>query len=1030
MRAGIVCVSLLFLLGCFIQVFGQGQEVTVGAQVWSYDRVYPLLDGLLQDAASTQLQQLVLDPNKANSTQLDALVQALQVQAGFNQMAGVQNSVAAQMSQANATYQSALTQQQQVILQQSIAAQQALTKANQDLAAATASQNQTQINAANLEVQNAQALVNGLTSETALVKGSGTPWTPSPASGNIAAPTTAFTSGVPSTVLSTGSSGGTPSFPATKQLDNQMDLLWSRIARVVGAMSRPDSIAANARMYLIEFDTATFPSEKRKGKILETRYSLGCGKVVDLFPRVAAVNVANTKYRDNADIFGVVLSWFSFGINASYNREHLKMSQTLGQSSYITGYGVDQSEFGWKFGIPLGDNYVSADTKRTFALVEVDRSCLDPHLTLTHVIWEKPKAISEKGEKLNLPFPEVDNQLHPPKQTTGNTSADNGSSQGAAANEAPGNSTTNDGNSRTATQNQAKGSADTTRVNIQATTQSQAAGSASSDEGPAATSISFNRVSYDATKYTPANPVLVALSAYLKDPIDQQATVYANGIVLKRARDTFGRAIPGGSGSGGLLEESISISQANTWIPISPHNLLITLDAGQFGGAFPSIQIVSPGQENPVHIPVRLQKGLKATVSGQPYACFSNPDSSTRAEPCQLPSLAYQVPSSIAAKAYLLQISCDPDPQKGCVDKIVVQAPLPSAPASVSTTSPALVASGIGLNPWGANPEVYLQVPSQSQAQFRMHCESGDKYGGNLVCDFWDGTNVSDQFLKVYLAPDGSARDLQLIVIDPGHVAGAILATADLPAIEWTSSPKGPSPRPWSASSPQWLDDNSGGYWELDLRFGNTNVNSQLKIVPNPTSGAMPLKPNSCDENLPVCTWALKILPADMPNWLNRMELSFTDHSEVWQLFNIRNQISPYVSVMKSDFSSWSGNNLTKIFNSSSDASGKTGLLIGQTLVPIDCPIVNSCVVPDPKKLPTKDSGAMYLSAKDQKVPFALLQLNADGSMQPLVFQPKSTSNPNGGGTSQPGQPNPTSATPSAGGIQNQITIVTGGPSK
>lgn len=1028
MRAGIVCLCLLFLLGFFMQVRGQEREVTVGAQVWSYDRVYPLLDGLLQDAASTQLQQLVLDPNKANSTQLDALVQALQVQAGFNQMAGVQNSVAAQMAQANVTYQSALTQQQQVILQQSIAAQQALTKANQDLAAATASQNQTQINAANLEVQNAQALVNGLAGETALVKGTGTPWTPSPASGNIAAPTTAFTSGVPSTVLSTGSSGGTPSFPATKQLDNQMDLLWSRLARVVGSMSRPDSIAADARMYLIEFDTATFPNEKRKGKVLETRYSLGCGKVVDLFPRVAAVNVANTKYRDNADIFGVMLSWFSFGVNASYNREHLKMSQTLGQSSYITGYGVDQSEFGWKFGIPLGDNYVSADTKRTFALVEMDDSCPEPHLTLTNVIWEKPKAVGEKGEKPNLPFLEVDNTLDLPKQANGNTSTYNGNSQAAAAKQAPGNSTANDDSSQTATQNQAKGSADTTRVNNQAKAQIQAAGNASTDGGSADTSISFNRVSYDATKYTPANPVLVALSAYLRDPIDQEATVYANGIFLKRARDTFGRAIPGGSGSGGLLEESISISQPNTWMPISRHNLLITLDAGEFGNAFPSIQIVSPGQEKPVHISTQLRKGLNATVSGQPYECFSNPDGSSGVESCHLPSLAYQVPSSIAAKAYLLQISCDP--QKGCVDKIVVQAPLPAAPTSASATSSALVASGIGLDPWGANPEVYLEVPSEGQAQFRMGCESGDQYGGNLVCDFWDA-NVSDEFLKLYIDPaNGSARDLQLIVIDPGHVGGAILATAQLPASQWNSSEKGPLPRPWSASSPQWLDDNSGGYWELNLRFGNTYVNSQLKIAPNPTSGAMPLKPNSCDENLPVCTWTLKILPADMPNWLNRMELSFIDHPEVWQLLNIRNQISPYVTVMKSDFSSWSGNNFTNNFSSNSDPSGKTGLLIGQSLIPIDCPIVNSCIVPDPKKLPTKDPGVMYLSAKGQKTPFALLQLNADGSTQGIVFQPKSASNPNGGASSQPGQSNPASATPSAGAIQNQITIVTGGPSK
>jgi hypothetical protein len=81
-----------------------------------------LLDGLFQDAASTQVQQLILDPNKANSSQLDALIQSFQVQAGFNQLQGVQNSVASQMAVANLGYQSALAQQQQSIMQQSIAA--------------------------------------------------------------------------------------------------------------------------------------------------------------------------------------------------------------------------------------------------------------------------------------------------------------------------------------------------------------------------------------------------------------------------------------------------------------------------------------------------------------------------------------------------------------------------------------------------------------------------------------------------------------------------------------------------------------------------------------------------------------------------------------------------------------------------------------------------------------------------------------------------------------------------------------------
>jgi hypothetical protein len=73
----------------------QGCEVNVAAEVWGYDRIYPLLDELFQDVASTSVKSLTLDPNTSNSTRLDALTQSLQIQAGYNQLAGVQNSVAA-----------------------------------------------------------------------------------------------------------------------------------------------------------------------------------------------------------------------------------------------------------------------------------------------------------------------------------------------------------------------------------------------------------------------------------------------------------------------------------------------------------------------------------------------------------------------------------------------------------------------------------------------------------------------------------------------------------------------------------------------------------------------------------------------------------------------------------------------------------------------------------------------------------------------------------------------------------------------
>jgi len=955
------CLVLFCMLGICLRGFSQQQEVTIGAQVWAYDRVYPLLDGLFQDAASTQLQQLVLDPNKANSSQLDALIQSFQVQAGFSQLAGVQNSVAAQMSVANLGYQSTLAQQQQSIMQQSIAAQQALTKANQDLAAATQSGNQAQITAATLEVQNAQALVNGLTAQAAIVKGSGTPWTPSPASGNIAATPTSFTSGVPSGILSSGSTTGGPSFPATKQMDNQMDLLWSRLARVVGAMTRPDSIGPDSRMYMIEFDTATFPKRSRKGRLLETRYGLSCGQVVDLFPRVAAVNVANTKYRDNADIFGLMLSWFSFGINATYNREHLKMSQSLGQSSYITGFGVDQAVFGWKFGIPLADNFVTADTKRTFALISASADCPAPQLTLQEVIWEKPDGSHQMSDTEHTPT-------------------------------------------------------NFTAVNRQLSVATQGGGGAASVATGELTDISFNRTMYDPTKYSVANPILVAISITLKRPIDQQATVYANGILLKRARDTFGRAIPNGVGSGGLLEESVSIAQANTWVPISPHNLLITLDAGQFGTAFPTIQITSPEQEHPTLISSILPTGAKAFISGQPFDCLTSTPAG-----CELPSLAYQSPANSSVGVVLWQTACQPVGSSDCVDYIVLQAP--SAPTSTNPQTGAIaqVVSGEGANPWGASPEAYLQVPTINRKQYRMNCNSSGTAAlgeGNLICRFLDGDT-----LKEFL--DYPQTDYLLKVLDQGHAGGALSATTILSGDAWGRATT-PHPSLWGASNPQWHDDGNGGHWEFQLRFANVNRDARLITTPSlgQTANVLLLPPTSCDETAGICLWKFSIAPSDIAKWFDRMDLSFLgDPDDLWHLLNIRSQISPHVTVMSANFSSWSGNNFTKAFSSGSDPTKNTGLMIGTNLVPIECPVLNSCVVSDPTKMP-KNPGVMYLQALGQKFP--LLQVNSDGTTQPISFQPTKNNNAAALG-------NPTSTNfniPQGTPKQTQNTIVLGGSNK
>ena len=91
-------------------------DVTVGVRVWPYSRIYPLLDGLFQDVAATQLKALSLDPNNPNGTNLDALQQVFQLQAQYSATAGIQNGLAAQQA---ATYSASALQQAQLVNRQS-----------------------------------------------------------------------------------------------------------------------------------------------------------------------------------------------------------------------------------------------------------------------------------------------------------------------------------------------------------------------------------------------------------------------------------------------------------------------------------------------------------------------------------------------------------------------------------------------------------------------------------------------------------------------------------------------------------------------------------------------------------------------------------------------------------------------------------------------------------------------------------------------------------------------------------------------
>jgi hypothetical protein len=563
-------------------------EVIVGAQVWGYSRVYPLLDGLLLDWLSNQITALTLTSSTPNATTLDAIQQGLQLQFQYNQLAGVQNAANAQLTTSNLAYQMSLAQQASALLPQIATAAANVNQAQTTLNSLNASgAAATDITAATAALTSANTALSNLNSQLANLKSFPAP-TPVTSGANLLSATSPNlpgfnTSAIPSNVTGNAATvtgnNNAPSFPPTKQMDNQMNLLWERMARAVGVMVKPDSLKPNDGIYLVSFDTGIYPIERKK-QLLDVSFSLNCdATVLGLYPRSAAININEDKYKDTSFGFGAVLNFFGIGSTVAYNREHLRASQSLGESSYITGHGIGLNQFGWIFGIGLGDDSISPGVRTTFALVRAQPGCTSPlGVKLNSEIWQKPPHFEAEPDSLLPPRKELvalkifDSHLLEESEKT----KDAHTSWPLLA-------------SSMATQCQTG----------------------------CVKSINFNRTEYVAGK------AQVTVTLQLNSDMDQQQTVTVNGVFIARLRDSFGRASATPSGApNAALETSGSFAGAatNEWILTDPRTLLITLDASAFGNRFPQILLNSPASP-PIDVLSQASKDTIVTISGRKLSC-------------------------------------------------------------------------------------------------------------------------------------------------------------------------------------------------------------------------------------------------------------------------------------------------------------------------------------------------------------------------------------------------------------------------
>ena len=675
-----------------------GAEVQIGLpKILDYSRVYPLLDGLFLDVAATQIASLTLNPNAPNASALDALQQVFQLQLQYSATAGIQNGVAANQSMVASNYavfQNQLLQQQSQLLAAQVAAQKQVGEAQNaldSLANATADQQAAAKRQLTVATDNLTSVSSQLTdvqstlSKTLSVNPNFNPVAPSQ-------PTSPPALQQVAPAIPTGPTGFSPNFPATKQMDNQITLLWERLARLVETLNQGNN--PDERLYLVEFDTAIMPND-RKHQMLNVRYPLGgCNAgspqpyVLDIYPRNAAVNVLNEKYRETRFGLGALISFFSVGLNAAYNRDHLQVSQALSQSSYITGYGVGGNSVGWVYGISLGDDSISPGVRSVYALIAVPKGCTGQILAPT-VVWTKDPGMTD-GKKAEPP--KWNDVLVP-------WTAKDFPQPETAANRCP-----RDG---------------------------------------CVAKIMYSRADYDSSA-TQA-PVMVTVSlAPGSATLDKEEMINVNGRYLQRARDNFGRGVvvQGTSGISGILETgSLGV---NTWLPVSSTTFVMNLDGLLFKTKFPNVLLQSPSGVIDLansFITRKQDDPAAVIIDGVIWDCTTNCGSIL--PPLTRPKLA----EARIGVARWAESSPPHDPDGKPWDQLcitVADAPANQTSASQATVgAPLQVITDADLNVWGSHPLVVLDY--ENQGRMNPVTENCRAFGARWVCPVpqdWRGEDI------------------------------------------------------------------------------------------------------------------------------------------------------------------------------------------------------------------------------------------------------------------------------------------------
>lgn len=396
-------------------------------KIWQFERVSALLDGLLRDVEGISLGDVTqLDPSQQNAAALKFIQSALEVGVQYDQAAAVNNAntlsnynelhaAQSQQLQQYNNYMQTLTSERDRLAAQYAASSNEVNSLTALKAAGPLTDTQTkQLEEAASRQATTQA---SLASVNSLISGAGAAPTltapptvtgtsvQGPASGSPMSSTLSGFSDVlknlPDGVQKNLSAAlQSPSYPATKRLDNFITLLYERLAREISVLQDdltrdPENVA-----FLLQFDVSLYPSKKAKDHVARVEFDLDCPgcKVYSLYPGQSSYNLANySGSSKRTTLWGNVLTLFGFGVSASYRRQTDMLQGSLVQSVYTSGFqnGVlsepqgapihtgdridankAEQSFGWYYGAAPFEQVVTPGIRTTFAMITVPRTLI------------------------------------------------------------------------------------------------------------------------------------------------------------------------------------------------------------------------------------------------------------------------------------------------------------------------------------------------------------------------------------------------------------------------------------------------------------------------------------------------------------------------------------------------------------------------------------------------------------------------------------------------------------------------------